>query len=66
MCKNSGVNAVLAEHWSNGGEGAAKLAETVVSTIEATPSNLKFYMMIKTTKRKKLIKFVMKFTELKK
>ena len=42
VCKNSGVNAVLAEHWSNGGEGAAKLAETVVSTIEATPSNLKF------------------------
>ena len=42
VCKNSGVNAVLAEHWSNGGEGAAKLAETVVSTIEAIPSNLKF------------------------
>ena len=42
VCKNSGVNAVLAEHWSNGGEGAAKLAETVVSTIEGNTSNLKF------------------------
>ncbi len=42
VCKNSGVNAVLAEHWSNGGEGAAKLAETVVSTIEGNSSNLKF------------------------
>ena len=42
VCKNSGVNAVLAEHWSNGGEGAAKLAETIVSTIEGNSSNLKF------------------------
>ena len=42
VCQNSGVNAVLAEHWSNGGEGAAKLAETVVGTIEKNPSSLKF------------------------
>ena len=34
VCENAGVNAVLAEHWANGGEGAAKLAETVVQTID--------------------------------
>ncbi|MBD23309.1 MAG: formate--tetrahydrofolate ligase [Alphaproteobacteria bacterium] len=42
VCKDAGVNAVLAEHWSSGGEGAAKLAETVVDTIESSNSKLKF------------------------
>ena len=30
VCKNAGVNAVLAEHWAEGGKGASKLAETVI------------------------------------
>ena len=34
-CKELGVNAVLAEHWAKGGEGAKALAEEVVKTIEA-------------------------------
>ncbi|MEC8265543.1 MAG: formate--tetrahydrofolate ligase [Pseudomonadota bacterium] len=42
VCENAGVNAVLAEHWANGGEGAAKLAETVVQTIDDNRSNLSF------------------------
>ena len=25
VCKNAGVNAVLAEHWAEGGKGASKL-----------------------------------------
>ena len=54
VCKNSGVNAVLAEHWSNGGEGAAKLAETVVSTIEGNSSNLKFLYEDKNKPKEKI------------
>ncbi len=42
ICKNIGVNAILAEHWKNGGAGAAKLAESVIDTIENKSSNLKF------------------------
>ncbi len=42
VCKNAGVNAVLAEHWSDGGKGAAKLAETVVNTIDSKNTKLKF------------------------
>ena len=42
VCKNAGVNAVLAEHWAEGGKGAAKLAEAVVETIESNTDDLKF------------------------
>ena len=42
VCKNAGVNAVLAEHWAEGGKGAAKLAETVIETINSKSSNLNF------------------------
>jgi formate--tetrahydrofolate ligase len=56
VCKNSGVNAVLAEHWSNGGEGAAKLAETVVNTIEGNSSNLKFLYEDKDKPKEKINK----------
>ena len=42
VCKELGVNAILAEHWKDGGKGASKLAETVVDTIENKTSNLKF------------------------
>ncbi len=56
VCNNSGVNAVLAEHWSNGGEGAAKLAETVVSTIEANLSDLKFLYEDKDKPKEKINK----------
>jgi len=56
VCKNSGVNAVLAEHWSNGGEGAAKLAETVVSTIEGNSSNLRYIYEDKDKPKEKINK----------
>ena len=42
VCKEFGVNAILAEHWKNGGAGAANLAESVIDTIENKKSNLKF------------------------
>ena len=42
VCRNSGVNAVLAEHWAHGGKGASKLAETVIDVIDNNKENLKF------------------------
>ena len=42
VCEELGVNAILAEHWKDGGKGAAKLAETVISTIENKKAELKF------------------------
>ena len=42
VCKDQGVNAILAEHWKDGGKGASKLAETVISTIENKKAELKF------------------------
>ncbi|MGN0038816.1 MAG: formate--tetrahydrofolate ligase [Coriobacteriales bacterium] len=33
-CRELGVNAVLAQHWAKGGEGAVKLAEEVVRVCE--------------------------------
>ena len=41
-CKEQGVQAILAEHWKDGGKGAANLAETVIKTIENKNSDLKF------------------------
>ena len=42
ICKEKGVNAILAEHWANGGAGAAKLAEEVINTIEKDEVDFKF------------------------
>ncbi len=42
VCEELGVNAVLAEHWKDGGKGASKLAETVISTIENKKAEVKF------------------------
>ena len=42
VCEELGVNAILAEHWKDGGKGASKLAETVISTIENKKAELKF------------------------
>jgi formate--tetrahydrofolate ligase len=36
----AGVGCVLADHWADGGAGAAELARTVVETIESTPAKL--------------------------
>lgn len=40
-CRELGVNAVLAEHWAKGGEGALALAEEVVRVCDE-PSDFKF------------------------
>ena len=40
-CKELGVNAVLAEHWAKGGEGAVALAEEVVRVCEQ-PNEFEF------------------------
>ncbi len=42
VCKQKGVNAVLAEHWEHGGKGASNLAEAVIEIIEKRSSSLKF------------------------
>jgi formate--tetrahydrofolate ligase len=36
----AGVDCVLADHWADGGAGAAELARTVVKTIETKPAKL--------------------------
>tara|TARA_Y100000022_G_scaffold73578_2_gene63356 strand:- start:1809 stop:3491 length:1683 start_codon:yes stop_codon:yes gene_type:complete len=41
VCSENGVNAILAEHWANGGKGASRLAETVIENIENNKSSLK-------------------------
>jgi formate--tetrahydrofolate ligase len=38
LCAGLGVECVLADHWAQGGHGAAELAKTVVRTIEEKPS----------------------------
>ena len=56
VCKNVGVNAILAEHWKDGGAGAAKLAESVIDTIENKSSIYNSFMMIMILLNKKLRK----------
>jgi len=40
LCAAAGVEAVLADHWADGGVGATELARTVVKTIETKPAKL--------------------------
>src|SRR5216684_3206968 len=40
-CKALGVEAVMADHWAMGGEGAADVAKAVVRTIDSGKSKLK-------------------------
>src|SRR5204862_5519484 len=40
-CKALGVEALMADHWAMGGEGAADVARAVVKVIEEGKSNLK-------------------------
>ncbi len=42
LCAAHGVEAVIADHWANGGEGAASLAETVVKIIDKGEAKFKF------------------------
>jgi formate--tetrahydrofolate ligase len=41
-CKALGVEALMADHWAMGGEGAADVARAVVKTIDQGKSKLKF------------------------
>jgi formate--tetrahydrofolate ligase len=41
-CKSLGVEALMADHWAMGGEGAADVARAVVKTIDAGKARLKF------------------------
>ncbi|MGA2566672.1 MAG: formate--tetrahydrofolate ligase [Pseudolabrys sp.] len=41
-CKALGVEALMADHWAMGGEGAADVAKAVVKVIEAGQNKLKF------------------------
>ncbi len=42
LCAAEGVEAVLADHWADGGAGAAELARTVVKTIDTQKADFKF------------------------
>ena len=42
LCAASGVEAVIADHWAYGGEGAAPLAEAVVKTIDKGQAKFQF------------------------
>ncbi|HEX3883145.1 MAG TPA: formate--tetrahydrofolate ligase [Stellaceae bacterium] len=42
LCKGLGVEAVIADHWANGGEGAADLARAVVGTVEKGGGKFQF------------------------
>jgi formate--tetrahydrofolate ligase len=41
LCETLGVPCCMADHWAQGGAGAAALARTVVATIGETPSRFK-------------------------
>ncbi|HZS81586.1 MAG TPA: formate--tetrahydrofolate ligase [Stellaceae bacterium] len=41
LCARHGVQAVLADHWARGGEGAADLARAVVETADSGKADLK-------------------------
>jgi formate--tetrahydrofolate ligase len=41
-CQALGVEALVADHWAMGGEGAANVAQAVVKIIDAGKANLKF------------------------
>ena len=60
ICKNIGVNAVLAEHWASGGSGAADLANAVIDLIEADESNFEFLYEDKDTPEEKINKICKK------
>jgi formate--tetrahydrofolate ligase len=42
LCAAQGVEAVIADHWANGGEGAAPLAEAVVKVIDKGEAKFQF------------------------
>src|SRR4029078_3044086 len=40
-CAKLGVEAVMADHWAEGGKGAADVARAVVKVVESGKSNMK-------------------------
>src|SRR5881227_1505501 len=40
-CKKLGVEAIMADHWAEGGKGAADVARAVVKAVESGKSNMK-------------------------
>ena len=40
-CKALGIEAISSDHWGNGGDGALDLANSVIRTIDETPSNFR-------------------------
>jgi formate--tetrahydrofolate ligase len=54
LCQAHGVEAVIADHWANGGEGAAPLAEAVVKTIDKGGADFKFLYPDEMTLRDKI------------
>jgi formate--tetrahydrofolate ligase len=42
LCAREGVDAVVADHWASGGEGAADLARAVVALAESSKAEFRF------------------------
>jgi formate--tetrahydrofolate ligase len=42
LCAGMGVEAVIADHWAQGGEGAAELARAVVKLVESGKADFRF------------------------
>ena len=47
------MDAVLAEHWAKGGEGAANLAEKVIELLRSEKDDLSFCIKMKILQKKK-------------
>src|SRR5207247_4986168 len=41
-CKKVGVEAIMADHWAEGGKGAADVARAVLKVVDSGKSKLKF------------------------
>ena len=54
VCKSFNVDAVLAEHWAKGGEGAANLAEKVVNIVEKNKDKFQFLYEDNDSPKKKI------------
>lgn len=58
FCKNVGVEVSLTEVWEKGGEGGIDLANKVIKTMEAEPSNFKMIYDSEESIKDKILKIV--------
>src|SRR5437763_17097226 len=54
LCAKEGVEAVVADHWARGGEGAAELARAVVKRVDCGTAEFKLLYPDEMTLREKI------------